>query len=95
MHELSAVELSRYKGVTPSRLLEKMEAVKGQAAMGIFAAPKGQEAAAAAGAARGESKSHFPVGNSLKKTEIFVSAQETDYRGHILGKSALLNALRV
>ena len=94
MHELSAAEISRYKGVTPSRLLEKMEAVKGQAAMGIFVAPKGQEAAAA-GAARGESKSHFPVGNSLKKSEIFVSAQETDYRGHILGKSALLNALRV
>lgn len=68
-----------------------MDAVNAQAAMGIFAAaPRG------GGGAREGQKSHFTGGNPplIKTAAILVSAQETDYRGHMLGKSALHNALK-
>ena len=93
VYQYSTADVSRYMGVTPSRLLDKMEAVKTQAAMGVFAAaPRG---VGSVRATREGQRGPFPGAISPRKAaEIFVSAQETDYRGHILGKSAIRTALR-
>lgn len=93
VYQYSTIGVLRYMGVTPSRLLDKMEAVKTQAAMGVFAAaPMG---VGSVRVSREGQKGPFAGGiSSLKTGEIFVSSQETGYRGHILGKSAVHTALR-
>lgn len=74
----------RYKGVTPSRLLEKMEEIGAQVAMGIFASNR------AAGAGR-----QYRSGAAFSgKGEILVSAQETSCRGFMLERSTLQHITR-
>lgn len=76
---------TRYKGVTPSRLLDKMEEIGAQVAMGVFAS----------NLAAGAGRQYRPgAGATSGKREILVPAQETSCRGFMLERSALQHITR-
>lgn len=72
--------------MTPSRLLEKMESTRKQAALGKLAVKQ------AAGAGAMGRLGPGPVGAALR-VDVLVSAQETEYRGLTLEKSTMQYAL--
>ncbi|CAM9514552.1 unnamed protein product [Ectocarpus fasciculatus] len=73
----------RYKGVTPSRLLQKMEEVGAQVAMGIFASNQATKAGRQHRPGRGGTAA------SAGKGGILLSAQETSCKGFLLERSTL------
>ncbi|CBJ29876.1 conserved unknown protein [Ectocarpus siliculosus] len=73
----------RYKGVTPSRLLQKMEEVGAQLAMGIFASNQATKAGRQHRPGRGGAAA------SAGKGGILLSAQETSCKGFLLERSTL------
>ncbi|CAM9336803.1 unnamed protein product [Ectocarpus sp. 4 AP-2014] len=73
----------RYKGVTPSRLLQKMEEVGAQVAMGIFASNQATKAGRQHRPGRGGAAS------SAGKGGILLPAQETSCKGFLLERSTL------
>lgn len=82
-NELLQKPKNRYKGITPSRLLTKMESTRAQAILGKLPA---NEAAARAVGRQARSKAG---GSAPRGAEVLVLAQETDYRGLTLEKSTM------
>lgn len=67
----------RYKGFTPSKLLEKVDAIRTKAMLGK--APSSYQ--------KSEGRPRIrPPGGTAKMDEILLSSQETDFRGYPLEK---------